>query len=85
MIHDSVKSYCSALFASRMNISYSIPVLLKGRLPMSLIPIESLLAIMDSVSLWQSKADERLTLANAASALLSLYDSRFLAKAIMVS
>ena len=61
MIFASVKSYCSALFAFRMNILNSIPVLLKGHLPMSLLPLESLLAIMDRVSLWQSKAEDRLT------------------------
>ena len=49
MIHASVKSYRSALFAFRMNILNSIPILLEGHLPMSLIPMESLLAIMDSV------------------------------------
>ena len=76
MIHSSVKSYRSALFAFCMNISNSIPVLLKGHLPMSLIPMESLLAIMDCVSLRHSKAGDRLTLAIPASDLLSYYDSR---------
>ena len=85
MIHASVKSYRSALLAFRMNILYSIPVLLKGHFPMSLIPIESLLVIMDSVSLRQSKAEDRLTLAIPASDLLSYYDSRLLADAITVS
>ena len=68
-----------------MNILYSIPVLLKGHLPKSLNPMESLLAIMDSVSLRQSKAEDRLTLAIPASDLLSYYDSRLLADAITVS
>ena len=85
MIHASVKSYRSALFAFLMNILNSIPVLLKGHLRMSLIPMESLLAIMDSVSLRQSKTKHRLTLAIPASDLLSYYDSRFLADAITVS
>ena len=85
MIHASVKSYRSALLAFRMNILNSIPVLLKGHLAMSLIPMESLLAIMDSVSLRQSKAEDRLTLAILASDLLSNYDSRLLADAITVS
>ena len=85
VIHASVKSYRSALFAFRMNILNSIPVLLKGHLPMSLIPMESLLAIMGSVSLRQSKAEDRLTLAIPASDLLSYYDSRLLADAITVS
>ena len=60
MIHASVKSYCSALFVFRMNILNSIiPVLLEGHLPMSLIPTESLLAIIDSVSIRQSKTQVR--------------------------
>ena len=85
MIHASVKSYRSALFAFRMNILNSIPVLVKKRLPMSLIPIESLLVIMDSVSVRQSKAEDRLSLAIPASDLLSYFDSRLLAGAITVS
>ena len=85
MIHASVKSYRSALFAFRINILNSIPVLLKGQLPMSRIPMESLLAILDSVSLWQSKAEDHLTLAIPASDLLSYYVSRLLADAIPVS
>ena len=59
--------------------------MLKGHLPMSLIPMESLLAIMDSVSLRQWKAEDRLTLAIPASDLLSYYDSRLIADAITVS
>ena len=84
-IHASVKSYRSALFAFCLNFFDLIPVLFKGRLPMSLVPMESLLAIMDSVSLRQSKAVDRLTLAIPASDLLSYYDSRLLADAITVS
>ena len=71
MIRAGVKIYRSALFAFLMNILNSIPVLLKGHLPMSLIPMESLLAFMDSVSLWHSKAVDRLTPAIPASDLLS--------------
>ena len=85
MIHASVKSYRSVLFAFRMNILNSIPVLLAGHLPMSLIPMELLRLIMDSVSLRQSKAEDRLTLAIPANDLLSYYDSRLLVDAITVS
>ena len=63
MIHANVKSYRSALFPFRKNNLISIPVLLKGNLTMSLLAMESLLAIMDSVSLRQSKAEGRFTLA----------------------
>ena len=85
MIHASVKSYRSALFALRMNFLNSIPVLLKGHLLMSPISMESILAIMVSVSLWQSKAEDRLTLVMPASDLLSYCDCRLLADAITVS
>ena len=85
MIQASVKNDRSALFAFRMNILYSIPVLHKGHLPMSLFPMESLLAIMDSGSLRQSKAEDRLTFAIPAIDLVSFYDSRLLADAITVS
>ena len=85
MIDASVKSYRSALFAFRMNILNSIPVLLKGNLPKSLIPMESLLAIMDSVSLRQSEAEDRFPLAIPASDILSYNDSRLLADDITVS
>ena len=51
---------------------------------MSHIPMESLLAIMDSVSLRQSKADDSLILAILAINLLSYYDSRLLADAFTV-
>ena len=69
---------CEATSTVNLNILNSIPVLLKGHLPMSLIPMESLLAIMDCVSLRQSKAEDRLTLAIPASDLFSYYDSRLL-------
>ena len=85
MIHASVKSYRSVLSAFHMKILNSIPVLLKGHLPMSFIPMESLVAIMDSVSLRQLKAEDRLTLAIPASDLLSYYDSHLLADAVTVS
>ena len=85
MIHASVKNYRSALFAFRMHILNFIPVFLKVHLPISLIPMESLLAIMDSVSLRQSKAEDRSTLAIPASDLWSYCDSRLLADAFTVS
>ena len=47
--------------------------------------MDSFLAIMDSVSLRQSKAKDHLTLAISASDLLSYHDSRLLTEAITVS
>ena len=43
MVHASIKAFRSALYAFRMNILNSIPVILRGHLPMSLIPMKPLL------------------------------------------
>ena len=85
MIHASVKSYRAALFAFRMNILNSIPVILRGHLPMSLVPTESLLAILRSVAIQQTTAEDRLSLAIPMSDLLSYFDSKLLADAITVT
>ena len=85
MILASVKSYRPALFTFRMNILTSIPVLLKRHLPMSLVPVELLLAIIDSVRLRLSKVGDRLIQAIPASDFLSYYGSRLLADTITVS
>ena len=84
MIHASVKSYRAALFAFRMNILNSIPVILRGHLPMSLVPTESLMAILKSVAMKQATAEDRLSLAIPMSDLLSYFDSKLLADAITV-
>ena len=85
MIHASVKSYRAALFAFRMNILNSIPVILRGHLPMSLVPTESLLAILRSVAIQQTTAEDRLSLAIPMSDLLLYFDSKLLADAITVT
>ena len=83
MIHASIKSYPSALFAYRMNLLNAIPVLLRSHLPMSLTPMDSLIVILESVAI-QSKAADRLSLAIPLTDVLSYYDSRLLADAITV-
>ena len=84
MVHASIKAFRSALYAFRMNILNSIPVVLRGHLPMSLIPMESLLVILERVAIEQSKATDRLSLAIPMTDLLSYYDSRLLADAVTV-
>ena len=84
MVHASIKAFRSALYAFRMNILNSIPVILRGHLPMSLIPMESLLVILERVAIEQSKATDRLSLAIPMTDLLSYYDSRLLADAVTV-
>ena len=85
MIHATMKSYRSALFAFRMNILSSVPVVTKRHLPKSLIRFEWLLAIMDSVGFRRPKAEDCVTLVTLSSDLLSYYDSCLLADAITVS
>ena len=63
MIHASVQSYRSALFAYRMNLLNAIPVLLRGHLPVSLIPMESLMVILQQVAIEQATSTDRLSLA----------------------
>ena len=84
MVHASIKAFRSALFVFRMNILNSIPVILRGHLPMSLIPMESLLVILERVAIQQSKATDRLSLAIPMTDLLSYYDSRLLDDAVTV-
>ena len=85
MVHASIKAFCSALYAFRMNILNPIPVILRSHLPMSLIPMESLLVILDRVAIeQQSKATDRLSLAIPMTDLLSYYDSRLRADAVTV-
>ena len=47
LIHASVKSLRAALFAFRINVLNSLPVLLRGQLPMSLVPLDLLLMILE--------------------------------------
>ena len=84
MNHGSEKSYSSAWFAFRLNILFCVPVLLKRQLLLSLIHMESLLAIMDCFSHRQSKAEDHFFLAIQASDLMPFHDSRLLVDAITV-
>ena len=84
MIFAGITSYRSALFAFRMNILIFIPVLLGGLLSMSLISIDSLLGLLESVAIQQSKNEDRLSLAIPMTDLLSYYDSRLLDDVIAV-
>ena len=78
VIYADIKSYRSALYAYKVNILNSIPILLGKRLPMSLVPKDSLNAILDSVHDSQKHASDRLSLAIPISDLLSYYDAQLL-------
>ena len=74
--HASNKSYRAALLAYRMNLLIGIPVLLRGLLPIILIPLNSFIVILGSVAIQQSKAADRLLLSILMTDLLVYYDSR---------
>ena len=76
MIDASIKSYRSALFAYCMNLLNAIPVLSRGHLPMSLIPMDSLMVILESLAIQQMRAADRLSLAIPMTDLLSYYNSQ---------
>ena len=78
MLYADVKSYRTALYTYRMNVLNTIPTLLQQHLPMSLVPKESLLAILKSVAADQSLSGSRLSLAIPPTDLLSYYDAKLL-------
>ena len=84
MIHAGIRSYRSALLFYRVNILSSITVLSRGRVPVSLFPMNSLILVLQSVAIQQGKAVDRLPLAIPMTDLLSYYDSRLHADAIML-
>ena len=78
VLYTDIKYYRSALYAYKVNVQNSIPISLSERLPMSLVPRESLTAILDSVYDSQKNAADSLTLAIPMEDLLPYYDAQFL-------
>ena len=78
ILYADVKSYRSALYAYSINLLNSIPILLDKRLPMSLVPRESLIAVLDSVHDAQKYSTDKLSLAIPMKDLMSYYDARLL-------
>ena len=84
LLYSDVKSYRAALYSYRLNLLNSIPTLLRKHLPMSLVPRELLMAILDHVGREQYKAADRLSLALPTSDLMSYYDAKLLRDVITV-
>ena len=85
LLYADVKAYRSALYTYRMNVLNSIPTLLQQHLPMSLVPKESLLAIVNSVGDELHRAGERLSLAIPTNTdPLSYYDAKLVRDVITV-
>ena len=84
MIYSDVKSYRAALTGYRMNLLNSIPTLLQKRLPMSLVPRDSLMKTLDYVAREQMNARDQLTLAIPMDDLLSYYNAELLTDALSI-
>ena len=84
MIYSDVKSYRAALTGYRMNLLNSIPTLLQKRLPMSLVPRDSLMKILGYVAREQMNARDRLKLAIPMDVLLSYYNAELLTDALSI-
>ena len=74
----NIKSYRGALHTYRINMMNSIQPILNNFLPMSLVPRQSLLAILESVASEQGRSKDRLSLAIPMDEILSYYESRLL-------
>ena len=79
-----MKSYRSALFAYRMNLLNALLVLLRGHSPISIIPMDSVFVILESVAIEQSTAKDHLALTISVTNLLQYCDSGLLADAITI-
>ena len=60
----------------KINLNNSVPIVLNRRIPISLVPRESLIAILESIHRSQRIAEDRLTLAIPMTDLLSYYDAQ---------
>ena len=80
----NVKSYRGALYTYRINMMNSIQPILNKDLPMSLVPRQSLLAILECVASEQSRSKDRLSLAIPMDEILSYYEFRLLRDVITI-
>ena len=86
LLYSDVKSYRSAIYTNRMNVLNAIPSLLQQHLPMSLVPKESLLAILQSVGDELVLSGSRLSLAIPPNSdIMSYYDAKLLRDVVTVN
>ena len=84
VVYADFTSYKTALYAFKTNVLNSIPTLLDKRLPMSLVPRESLLAVIDAFYKSQKEENHRLTLAIPPSDIHSYYDAKLLREVTII-
>ena len=80
----NIKSYRGALYTYKINMMHSIQPLLNNYLPMSLVPRQSLLAILDDVASEQWRKLDRLSLAIPMDEIIAYYESHLLTDVLVV-
>ena len=80
----NIKSYRGALYTYKINMMNSIQPLLNNYLPMSLVPRQALLAILDDVASEQWRKSDRLSLAIPMDEIIAFYESQLLRDVLVV-
>ena len=80
----NIKSYRGALYTYKINMMNSIQPLLNNYLPMSLVPRQALLAILDDVASEQWRKSDRLSLAIPMDEIIAYYESQLLRDVLVV-
>ena len=84
LAYTNIKTYRSELFAYKLNLMTSIPILLKRQLPMSLVSKDSLSTILNLVANEQVISQDRLSLAIPTTEILSYYEAELLKDAVTI-
>ena len=80
----NIKSYRGALYTFKTNMMNSIQPLLNNYLPMSLVPRQAFLAILDDVASEQWRKSDRLSLAIPMDEIIAYYESQLLRDVLVV-
>ena len=81
ILHASLQGFRAALWSYRATLLDSIPNMAVGLLPMSLVPRDTLLQILDALHLSQGRTDEHLTLALSLNNILRYYETPLVTRA----
>ena len=84
LAYTNIKTYRSALFAYKLNLMTSIPILVKRELRMSLVSKESLSTILNIVANEQVSSQDRLSLAIPTTEILSYYEAELLKDTVVI-
>ena len=71
---NEIKSYRTAVFSYKLTILNSVMTMINKLIPMPLLPRTALEEILEAVIIYQTKANERLSLAIPKNQLLTYYE-----------